>query len=572
MGFVLGMAAYGRTYTLADDRCKELGCPFRSPGLGGCGNTRGFLPFNEIHEYILSESYDELHQDASSSSVVAVVDDDQMISFDDESTWAIKEAYAEMMCLRGTMLWSIDMLKPGFDVLPRRDSRAGFGARLLGTSDLLSQKPCTLCNDSKVHADTNIEYNGDTVSCSDLHALLASNFIPLLSDQCQNILSEFRGTCCLNDSAKTCNICGLNVHGADMELVENRRVSYAGNESTCGDLSASFHLLTKESSFSCSVARAELANLCCEEPCQLCPVDGEMNADAMISYEGKIVTCENYGLVLKTAGFLQGSDKCDSSTSRFSEICCTTQAKDSVDVSLDQAPSTAPCNICERENSRHELKSEALVPYKGTSISCLDLNSILAKSEKGMSEMCLAVQSALFDGCCYEKCSLCGLQSVRFDATVQYNQQILSCDELGSMFTLGTIQKDDDQCDAMHAAYSSTCCFKPPEKKCNLCSRGSIRHEVNSHSFVKTQSSSMHCANFVNSLADREEEDSEVCQDAKYAHFSTCCIASSFSTADADSSYYEWVADHMVLSSDAPFFLGVFFWSLIATFLLCIII
>ncbi|EED92838.1 hypothetical protein THAPSDRAFT_262153, partial [Thalassiosira pseudonana CCMP1335] len=109
--FVLGMAAYGRTYTLADDRCKEIGCPFRSPGLGGCGNTPGFLPYSEIAEFMESNSYDELHQDVSSSSMVAVVNDDQMISYDDESTWAIKEAYAEMMCLRGVMLWSVDMLK-----------------------------------------------------------------------------------------------------------------------------------------------------------------------------------------------------------------------------------------------------------------------------------------------------------------------------------------------------------------------------------------------------------------------------------------------------------------------------
>lgn len=520
----------------------------------------------------MSESYDELHQDASSSSMVAVVDDDQMISFDDESTWPIKEAYAEMMCLRGTMLWSIDMLNPGFDVLPQRDNRAGFSARLL-ESDLSSQNPCTLCHDSEVHADITVEYNGDTVSCSDLHAALTSSFILMLSDQCQSGLSEFREKCCLNHSAKKCNICGSNAHGADVELVENRRVSYAGNELTCGNLSASFHLLTKESSFSCSVARAELTSLCCEESCEMCPKDREINADAIISHEGKILTCETYRLVLETAGFLQGSDECDSSTSQFTDICCAAKVEESEDISLDRAPSTAPCNICERDNVHHELKSDALVPYKGTSISCLDLNSILAKSEMELSEMCLAVQSALFDGCCYEKCSLCGQKSVRFDATVKYNKQILSCNELSSMFTLGMIQEDDGQCDGMRAAYSSTCCYKPPEKECNLCSRSSILHEVNTHSFVKTRSSSIHCTDYVNSLAEKEEEGSEVCQDAKYAHFSTCCVKSSFSTANADISYYEWVADHIVpLSSDAPFLLGGFFCPLIATFLLYIFI
>merc|ERR1711957_1050720 len=124
-----------------------------------------------------------------SSSMIAVVNRDQMISFDDESTWAIKEAYAEMMCLRGTMLWSIDMLKPNFPVLPPRDTNVG--ARLLTPSDS-SSHPCTLCHDSKVHSDVTIDYNGEIVSCSDVHTMLTSNVIPILSDQCHSILSNFR--------------------------------------------------------------------------------------------------------------------------------------------------------------------------------------------------------------------------------------------------------------------------------------------------------------------------------------------------------------------------------------------
>mmetsp|Transcript_35778 Transcript_35778/g.66299 ORF Transcript_35778/g.66299 Transcript_35778/m.66299 type:complete len:802 (+) Transcript_35778:1510-3915(+) len=564
--FVLGMAAYGRTYTLADDRCKELGCPFRSPGLGGCGNTPGFLPFNEIHDYILSKSYDELHQDASSSSMIAVVDRDQMISFDDESTWAIKEAYAEMMCLRGTMLWSIDMLKPNFPVLPLRDTIGG--DRLL-TSSESSSHPCTLCHDSKVHSDITIDYNGEMVSCSNVHTMLTSNFIPILSDQCHAILSNFRGGGCVNESIKTCDICGP---GAHLELVKNRRVSYAGTNSTCGDLSASFHLLTKESSFSCSVARNSLANSCCEESCHMCPSGVEMNADGMIDHEGKQISCGNYESFLKTSSFLKGSDECNSSASRFSNICCRTEVKITEDFALDRTPSLPTCNICQRNSVHHELKSEALVSYKGTSISCLDLNSILAKSETDTSDMCIATQTALFDGCCYEKCSLCGDKSLRFDATVKYNNQILSCDELGAMFTMGSVREDDDQCHAMQGAYSSSCCFKPPEKKCNLCSRGFSLHEVNKHSFVKTRSSSIHCVNFVNGLAEREEEGSDICVDSKSDHFATCCIDSSVSTVEAtdgaDSLHYDWFANHMMpSSSDVPWFVTVSFWSSIMTFL-----
>jgi len=560
--FVLGLAAYGRTYTLADDRCKELGCPFRSPGLGGCGKTPGFLPFNEIHEYILSKSYDELHQDASSSSMVAVVDEDQMISFDDESTWAIKEAYAQMMCLRGTMLWSIDMLKPNFPVLPRR-ALTGGDPRLLTSSE----SSCALCHDSKVHADATIEYNGQVMSCSDLHTILTSSFIPLLSDQCHDILSEFRGECCINDSSKTCDICGP---GMDLALVKNRRVSYAGSDSACGDLSTSFHLLTKESSFSCSVARTSLTSMCCEESCQMmCPNSGELQADAKVDHGGKQVSCGDYDLILKTSDILKGSDECDSSASRFSDLCCLADATNEEGLLLDNTSSLKPCNVCERGNVHHELKSESMVQYKGTSISCLDLNSILAKSENERSDLCIATQSALFDGCCYEKCSLCGDKSLRWDTTVKYNNQILSCDELGSMFTLATVRANSDQCDAMQGAYASNCCFKPPKKKCNLCSRGSMPYEVNTHSFVKTWSSSMHCINFVNDLAEREEAGSEVCEGSKSDHFTTCCEASSLPMdGTADATYYDWLANHMVPSSaNVPcFFFSV--WTLIMAFLL----
>merc|ERR1719287_351927 len=416
--FVLGMAAYGRTYSLADDRCKELGCPFRRPGLGGCGKTPGFLPFDEISEFIQSGSYDELHQDMSSSSMVAVVNDDQMISFDDETTWAIKYAYAEMMCLRGTMLWSIDMLS--------------------------SKSPQHLR-----------EQNTRSLSASEI-----------------------------SDSFRSCSICEP---GASLELVADKRVSYAGNSTTCGELSASIHLSTKESSFTCSIARTSLTSLCCSEPA---------------TFENEDVS------------------------------------------SLEPVPSAKPCNICQRDNIHHELKSEAKVEYKGALLSCLDMNSHLAKTEMQGSDICVATHSMLFDGCCYEKCSLCGGESLRWDATVKYNNQILSCDELPPMLTLATVRASSDQCDAMQAAYSSTCCFSPPKKKCTLCSDG----EVNKHSFVKTKSSSLHCVNLVSDLAETEEEGSEACEGSKAAYSLACCTSPLLSNAKT-SNFGQSAADYTPSSS-----------------------
>jgi chitinase len=491
--FVLGMAAYGRTYTMADDRCKELGCPFRSPGLGGCAKTPGFLPFKEIQTLIEEGSYNELHQDVSSSSMVAVVGGDQMLSFDDETTWAIKEDYAEMMCLRGTMLWSIDMLKPNTS---HQDPDGG-GRKLLSDSD----------------------------------------------------------------SSDSCDICGP---GGDMQLLESQQVSYAGANTTCGDISTSFHLNAKEFSFKCSVARTSLASSCCAETCQMCPSGSEINGDAMIMHEGEEVSCADYDLALKTSGSLQGSNECDSSTSLFSETCCSSMAEDSR-ASLDATPSSSSCNICVKDSVHHELKSEAMVEYKGTSISCLDINSILAKSEAETSDICMATQSMLFDGCCYEKCSLCGEKSLRWDARVRFNNQILSCDEMDSMFTLGMIRDGSDQCDSMQSAYSSVCCFDPPKNKCELCSQGSELLDVNTHSFVKTRSSSLHCTTLVNSLAETEEEGSATCVDSKSAYSSICCNSSSQPSLPSreETLYHDWFNDDQPSSTSDAVPLMNIFWSFI---------
>jgi len=543
--FVLGMAAYGRTYTLATSSCKELGCPFRSPGLGGCGKTPGFLPFNEIHEYIQNDSYDELYQDASSSSMVAVVDEDQMISFDDENTWAIKEAYAEMRCLRGTMLWSIDMLKPKPPLQTQRRIE-GIGDRLLTTTEPPSNR-CNFCGNSKVLSDVTVEYNGEIVSCHDIHNMLNSIFVPHLSDHCLSIHSKFSDACCLRDAPMTCDVCG---HRTEKHLLESRQVSYAG-ETTCGSISNSLHS-TREYSLACSVAKASLTGPCCADSCQMCSRGGEINADALIEHGGKQITCADYQSALKMSGSLEGSADCYLSVSQFSDTCC--QANDEIyDVTSPGIVSLLPCNVCEKNNIHHELKSEAMVEYKGTSVSCLDLNSILAKSEARESDICIATQSMLFDGCCYEKCSLCGEKALKWDSTVKYDNQILSCDELNSMFILGSVGEGSDQCDAMKSAYSRTCCFKPPKNKCNLCNQGTTLLDVSVKSFVKTLSSSLYCVDLATGLAEREEEGSEVCQDSKLAYSARCCnsLSSKSSLPNSDSSYFEWLNE--VLPSSSSF-------------------
>jgi chitinase len=479
--FVLGMAAYGRTYTLADDTCKELGCPFRSPGLGGCGNTQGFIPFNEINEYIQSESYDELHQDVSSSSMVIVVDKDQMISFDDESTWKLKEEYADEMCLRGTMLWSVDMLpKPTSSTQQTVDTNA----RLLSTADQ-------------------------------------------------------------SHDWEPCDVCGLN----GSNIAESQQLVVSGKITTCGAVASSFHQDTRKNSLSCSIARASFANVCCKSLCSLCPDSEELNPEGYIEEDGTIMSCAEYQSTLTSSSDFKTTDECLSSVSHHSAACCVDGSKKKEEP-LSSSTDTA-CNICNRDGIRHELKSEVMIEHKGIQLSCLDLNSILAKNEVDQSDLCLSTQSILFDSCCYEKCSLCGGRSLQWDKTVIYNSQILSCEEMESMFTLGSIWEDSHECYDMQSAYSESCCFSRPERKCELC-----QSDVNTHAFVKTAASSLHCVNLANSLAEREEDGSGVCEASREAFSSTCCERSPVQTDG--NSYYDWIAQNaMLASSSAVYSIGI---------------
>ena len=572
--FVLGMAAFGRTYTLADDRCKELGCPFRTPGLGGCGNTPGFLPFAEISEFIEDIAYDELHQDVSSSSMVAVVNDDQMISYDDETTWAIKEAYAEMMCLRGVMLWSVDMLKaPSFEPQKRRmnsadekrnlitasttDAKANADSVALEGSSLLG---CDLCEGFKVLSGTRVEYAGSEVSCGEIESMLNTVHIAQESDQCTGLHSTYQSQCCAKAPSKPCDLCGT-----DKIILESKQVHYSGEDSTCGTLSTTFLQMMETTSFTCSLAKTSLKNFCCAEACQLCDTNDEINSQALIEVDGNQVTCEEYESSLKEAGYLNGSGQCATMVSSFSNVCCSSKKEVPVEVT-ETAPAVAACDICHRDDIHHELRAEAMVEYKGTSLSCVDVNSLLAKSEHEGSEMCDATQSILFSGCCYEKCSLCGDQALKWDATVKYNNQILSCNEFSQLFSMNVIDKSSKQCDAMQAAYSPTCCYKPPTTPCNLCKDGVNLYELNTHAFVKTRSGShsTHCKALSTNLLEREEENSQQCLESKAEFFESCCNTNSFLVGDHQPSvnWNTWIADYMAPSSSGvP--LKMSFWTLL---------
>ena len=74
---VLGMPAYGRSYSMANETCMTLGCPFREDSnetaIGGCLETNGFVPFVEIYDWQEAGQYESIAVDVTTYSAVMVI-------------------------------------------------------------------------------------------------------------------------------------------------------------------------------------------------------------------------------------------------------------------------------------------------------------------------------------------------------------------------------------------------------------------------------------------------------------------------------------------------------------------
>lgn len=104
----LGLAFYGRSFTLASSSCSEPGCPYLSAGdPGECSATAGILINSEIGQIIDENGLTPtLYSDAAVK--VITWNGDQWVSFDDQDTWSIKTNFAKSECLGGVMVWSVD--------------------------------------------------------------------------------------------------------------------------------------------------------------------------------------------------------------------------------------------------------------------------------------------------------------------------------------------------------------------------------------------------------------------------------------------------------------------------------
>mgnify|MGYP002379115591 CR=1 FL=1 len=100
-----GLGYYGRSFTLENPSCTEIGCKFSGPGKEGrCTKSAGTLAWFEIDEIIANNQQYKPKLDSGSMSKILTWNKDQWVAYDDEETLALRRQYARKHCLKGKLL------------------------------------------------------------------------------------------------------------------------------------------------------------------------------------------------------------------------------------------------------------------------------------------------------------------------------------------------------------------------------------------------------------------------------------------------------------------------------------
>ncbi|KAF2742345.1 glycoside hydrolase family 18 protein [Sporormia fimetaria CBS 119925] len=106
----MGLAYYGRTYTLTDASRGTMGeCGFDGPGAKGeCTDSAGVLSNREIQSIIKNEGLTPYLNETAMVKYVTYAGN-SWVGYDDEETLAMKESFANSLCLGGLMIWSLTL-------------------------------------------------------------------------------------------------------------------------------------------------------------------------------------------------------------------------------------------------------------------------------------------------------------------------------------------------------------------------------------------------------------------------------------------------------------------------------
>ncbi|CAD6594277.1 MAG: hypothetical protein ASARMPREDX12_008557 [Alectoria sarmentosa] len=111
----LGMAWYGRSFTLSDPSCNTPNgvCQFSGgANPGPCSGTSGILDDQEIQDVINQNSLTPTWDHTAGVKWITW-DSNQWVSYDDADTFQQKKDFASQRCLGGLMVWAMDQKDQG---------------------------------------------------------------------------------------------------------------------------------------------------------------------------------------------------------------------------------------------------------------------------------------------------------------------------------------------------------------------------------------------------------------------------------------------------------------------------
>ncbi|KAF2820809.1 glycoside hydrolase [Ophiobolus disseminans] len=103
---VMGLAFYGRTFSVTSESCKIPGCTYQSGGQRGkCSREVGILLNSEIDDLVKEHSVTPTLYKKETAKVATW--GNQWVAYDDEETLVMKSEHAQTLCLGGLMVWAI---------------------------------------------------------------------------------------------------------------------------------------------------------------------------------------------------------------------------------------------------------------------------------------------------------------------------------------------------------------------------------------------------------------------------------------------------------------------------------
>lgn len=108
----LGVAYYGRGYTLQNPGCTDIGCQYTgASNAGPCTESAGTLSLREIQ--VLIQQQRLVPEMLGDQMIKQISWGNQWVGYDDSETINLKTNWADKHCLGGMVFWSMDLVNAG---------------------------------------------------------------------------------------------------------------------------------------------------------------------------------------------------------------------------------------------------------------------------------------------------------------------------------------------------------------------------------------------------------------------------------------------------------------------------